>query len=100
MTYDNQPAGDPSPAEVRADMAKKCGGLSGMVEQQIIASPAGVLIAPVHLKNLEMICTTFKRTEEKVKRWQKKGAPIAFDGYSYSAEYNQLQAWLVQNSDR
>ena len=60
------------------------------------AVPMPVLIAPVHLKTLGDICTTFGRTEETVKKWHREGGPIAFDGSSYSAEYNQLQAWLVR----
>ena len=61
-------------------------------------STAPVSIAPVHLRSLSDIRTKFGRTEETVKKWLRDGAPIAFDGSSYSAEYNQLQAWLVESS--
>ena len=57
---------------------------------------AGVVIAPVHLKSLSDICDTFSKSRETVKGWYGDGAPIAFDGERYSAEYNALQAWLVQ----
>jgi hypothetical protein len=61
---------------------------------------ASLAVAPLHLRRLADICTTFGRTEETVKKWRRSGAPIAFDGASYCAEYNQLQAWLVDHFSR
>ena len=57
---------------------------------------SGVVIAPVHLKSLADICATFSKSRETVKGWYDEGAPIAFDGERYSAEYNSLQVWLVR----
>ncbi len=69
-----------------------------MAEKTVVGglSLPGVVVAPVHLRRLEDICTTFGRTEETVKKWHLEGAPISFDGSSYSAEYNSLQNWLVR----
>ena len=55
----------------------------------------GVIVAPVHLKSLTDICDTFSKSRETVRGWYNDGAPIAFDGDKYYAEYNALQAWLV-----
>lgn len=54
-----------------------------------------IAVAPVHLKSLTDICATFGKRRSTVKDWFAGGAPIAFDGKQYSAEYNQLQAWIV-----
>ena len=59
-------------------------------------APVVVPVAPVHLKSMGEICATFSKTRETIKTWYDLGAPIAFDGERYSAEYNQLQAWLVR----
>jgi hypothetical protein len=67
-----------------------------MIKQTMLPVSFTVIVAPVHLRTLEDIRTTFGRTEETVKKWYHDGAPISFDGSSYSAEYNSLQAWLVQ----
>ena len=56
-----------------------------------------VVVAPVHLKKLSDICATLGKTRDTVKSWYGKGAPIAYDGVQYSAEYNQLVTWLVNN---
>ena len=56
---------------------------------------ARVAVTPVHLKGLTNICATFGKRKSSVRTWHEQGAPIAFDGCHYSAEYNQLQAWLV-----
>lgn len=59
--------------------------------------PQVVLVAPVHLRNMAEICTTFGKKRGTVKKWYAEGAPIAYDGSQYSAEYNQLMTWLVGN---
>ena len=59
--------------------------------------PQVVLVAPVHMKTMSEICATFGKKRDTVKKWYAKGAPIAYDGAQYSAEYNQLMAWLVHN---
>lgn len=59
-----------------------------------------VCVAPRHLPSLAAIAAKFKRSPNTVRDWYRKGAPIAFDGSRYSAEYNQLQAWCVDTSPR
>ena len=64
--------------------------------QSIHGAPVVVPVAPVHLKSMGEICVTFSKERATVKGWYEMGAPIAFDGERYSAEYNQLQAWIVK----
>lgn len=57
-----------------------------------------VLIAPEHLASLAAICVRFGVGARTVREWTDAGAPIAWDGKQYSAEYNRLQAWRVDRS--
>lgn len=61
---------------------------------------SSVVVASKHLGNLDEICKTFGKGKETVKAWYANNAPIAFDGKRYSAEYNVLQAWLVDKTKR
>ncbi len=54
-----------------------------------------VAIAPVHLKGMEAICKVFGKSRNTIKTWCKNGAPIAFDGYCYYAEYMTLFTWFL-----
>ena len=62
------------------------------------------VVAPKHLSSLQAICDEFKAGRDTVKRWWADGAPIAvdYDGKGnpcrFSAEYNELQAWRVNQS--
>ncbi len=53
-------------------------------------------VCPEHLSSLRKICIKFKKARSSVLKWKEEGAPIAFDGLKYCAEYNQLQNWLVK----
>lgn len=55
-----------------------------------------VVVAPMHLKSMTEICGCFGKSRISVKGWYENKAPIAFDGKQYFAEYNALQAWLVE----
>lgn len=68
-----------------------------MSDEGSVNRQAGALlaVAPVHLKSLADICATFGKRRSTIREWYEQGAPIAFDGRQYSAEYNQLQAWIV-----
>lgn len=59
-----------------------------------------VFVAPRHLPSLQAIADKFGRSPRTIRAWYRAGAPIAFDGARYSAEYNSLQAWCVTNSPR
>lgn len=54
-----------------------------------------VFLAPRHLSSLAAIAAKFQRSPNTIREWYQRGAPIAFDGGRYSAEYNTLQAWCV-----
>lgn len=62
------------------------------------------VVAPKHLESLRAIAREFKVGPDKVKAWWVQGAPIAveYDGKGnacgFSAEYNELQAWRVEQS--
>lgn len=57
---------------------------------------SSALIAPLPLSSLAEICAAFKKSRATVLRWRTAGAPIAFAGGRYQAEYNALMAWLVE----
>ena len=59
-----------------------------------------IFLVPRHLPSLTAIADIFERSPNTVREWYRQGAPIAFDGTRYSAEYNALQAWCVENSVR
>lgn len=67
-----------------------------MIKKKVM-SEVVVCLAPVHLKSAEAIRDAFSVRRETVRKWYRQGAPIAFDGQTYSAEYNALQAWRVTN---
>ncbi len=54
-----------------------------------------VAIAPVHLRGLETIGRVFGKSKNTVKDWCNCGAPIAYDGSSYCAEYITLFTWYL-----
>ncbi len=56
-------------------------------------------VNPEHLSSLRQICNKFRKARKTVLSWKNEGAPIAFDGLKYCAEYNQLQNWLVNRSN-
>lgn len=55
-------------------------------------------VAPKHLASLDQICKEFGRSRETVLGWARRGAPIAYEGRKYCAEYNTLMKWLVLQS--
>ena len=54
-----------------------------------------VAVVAEHLAGARAIAEKFKVHENTVKLWKKAGAPIAFVGRMYQAEYSALQAWLA-----
>lgn len=64
-----------------------------------MSQKADIAITPVHLPSLGAIAKTFSVGAMTVRSWYKQGAPIAFEGGRYSAEYNALQAWRVGKHD-
>lgn len=66
-----------------------------MVEDEVRKQDYPVAVSPDPLRTLEEIINRFKVTRSTVKEWMRRGAPIAFTGKTYQAEYNALQAWRV-----
>ena len=58
-----------------------------------------VIVAPKMLNSLIDICAAFSVSQETVKAWVDRGAPIVVDGNDtkrrYSAELTQLHNWRV-----
>ena len=61
----------------------------------MMEQPYTVAMVPVHLMGARAIAEKFRVHENTVKLWKKEGAPIAFVGRMYQAEYSALQAWLI-----
>ncbi len=70
------------------------------IETDRIESIWCVALAPVHLKGLDTIGKIFGKSKNTVRAWCNKGAPIAYDGNSYSTEYMSLFTWYLDYCNR
>lgn len=63
-----------------------------------------LVYAPTILSSMAAICKAFGVGKERVKEWQKAGAPIVVDGDGekrrYSAEVMRLQMWRESTQPR